>query len=258
MVIRNGQPEHTRLRGWLDGHDGPVPSYRIELVTRVGNYKCPYTATAPDMFEALVRLRRQLEPDGLTVAVQGARRDTYPSGMARDMGGGMRVYVLRPDSELARISWRPLMTRRPVRSRRSGNSGHLPTRGGRNRSSAETASCRPAAGSPRLCADSRRLCRAPVAALNGGQPRRQARQSGSGVLCLEPPGAVSRGHDPFRGGARPGSGGAQGRRLVRSGVTGRRGRRSAPGADRRGRGGGRTPRPCGVSPRAARWSCRLA
>ncbi len=33
-----------------------------------------------------------------------------------------------------------------------------------------------------------------------------------------PSGAVSRGHDPFRGGARPGSGGAQGRCLVRSGL----------------------------------------
>lgn len=96
VVIRDDQPEQTRLRGWLDGHDGPMPSYRIELVTRVGNYTCPYTATAPDMFEALVRLRRQLEPDGLKVAVQGSRRDTYPSGMARDMGGGMKVYVMRP------------------------------------------------------------------------------------------------------------------------------------------------------------------
>jgi hypothetical protein len=96
MVVRGELPEHARLRGWLDGYDGPVPSYRIELVTRIGNYTCPYTATAPDMFEALVRLRRQLEPDGLAVAVQGARRDCYPSGMARDMGGGMRVYVMRP------------------------------------------------------------------------------------------------------------------------------------------------------------------
>ena len=79
VVIREGQPEHAWLRGRLDGHDCPVPSYRIELVTRVGNYTCPYTATAPDMFEVLVRLRRQLEPDGLTVAVQGARRDTCPA-----------------------------------------------------------------------------------------------------------------------------------------------------------------------------------
>ncbi len=38
----------------------------------------------------------QLEPDGLTVAVQGARRDAYPSGMTRDMGGGIMVYVLCP------------------------------------------------------------------------------------------------------------------------------------------------------------------
>lgn len=96
VVTQDGQPEQTRLRGWLDGHDGPVPCHRAELVTRVGKYTCPYTATAPDMFEALVRLRRQLEPDGLMVAVQGARRDTYPCGMARDMGGGTQVYVMRP------------------------------------------------------------------------------------------------------------------------------------------------------------------
>ena len=60
-----------------------MPSYRVELVTRLGNYTCPYTVTGPDMFEALVGVRRQLEPDGLMIAVQGARRDTYPSGMAR-------------------------------------------------------------------------------------------------------------------------------------------------------------------------------
>jgi len=95
VVMRNNQPEQTRLRGWLDGYDGPVPTYRIELVIRAGNYTCPYTATGSDMFMALVRLRRQLEPDGLMVAVQGSRRDTYPSGMARDMGGGMQVYILR-------------------------------------------------------------------------------------------------------------------------------------------------------------------
>lgn len=95
MVLRDGQPEQTRMRAWLDGHDGPVPSYRIELMTRLGSYTCPYTATGPDMFEAMVRLRRQLEPDGIAVAVNGARGDTYPSGMARDMGGGMKVYVMR-------------------------------------------------------------------------------------------------------------------------------------------------------------------
>jgi len=58
VVLRDGRPEQARLRGWLDGHDGPVPAHRIELVTRLGSYTCPYTATGPDMFEALVRLRR--------------------------------------------------------------------------------------------------------------------------------------------------------------------------------------------------------
>jgi hypothetical protein len=96
VIFRDGRPEQARLRGWLDGHDGPVSVYRIELSTRLGSWTCPYTATGPDMFEALVRLRRQLEPDGLMVAVQGSRRDAYPSGMARDMGGGMQVYVMRP------------------------------------------------------------------------------------------------------------------------------------------------------------------
>jgi hypothetical protein len=96
VVIRHGQPEQVRLRGWLDDHDGPMSAYRIELVTRLGSYTCPYTATGPDMFGTLVRLRRQLEPDGLMVAVQGSRRNTYPSGMARDMGGGMQVYIMRP------------------------------------------------------------------------------------------------------------------------------------------------------------------
>lgn len=32
----------------------------------------------------------------LVQAQEGARRDTYPSEMARDMGGGMRVYVMQP------------------------------------------------------------------------------------------------------------------------------------------------------------------
>ena len=57
---------------------------------------------------ALVRLRRQLEPNGLMVAVQGSRRDTYPSGMARDMGGGLQVYIMRPDCA-ARLPQRPFL-----------------------------------------------------------------------------------------------------------------------------------------------------
>lgn len=92
QVVRADDQRRARLCGWLDGYDGPRPLYRIELFLGVDRY----TATAMDMFEALVRLRLQLEPDGWMIAVQGARRDTYPSGMARDMGRGMRIYVMRP------------------------------------------------------------------------------------------------------------------------------------------------------------------
>jgi hypothetical protein len=47
------------------------------------------------MFDALVRIREQVEPQGWFVAVQGARLDTYPSRMQRDMAGGLNVCVMR-------------------------------------------------------------------------------------------------------------------------------------------------------------------
>lgn len=58
--------------------------------------------TGPDAFEALTRARSALEGDGWLVAVEGARPDRWPSGMARDMGMGLRVYRLEtlPDGAL--------------------------------------------------------------------------------------------------------------------------------------------------------------
>jgi hypothetical protein len=52
-------------------------------------------ADGRDFFDALAAVRRQLEPHGWYIAVQGARRDTFPSGMLRDTGA-RRVYVLEP------------------------------------------------------------------------------------------------------------------------------------------------------------------
>lgn len=92
LVLRGDERRQARLRGWLDGYDGPRPLYRIELFLGVERY----TASALDMFTALVRLRLQLEPDGWMIALQGARRDTYPSRMSTDMAGGRKIYVLRP------------------------------------------------------------------------------------------------------------------------------------------------------------------
>jgi len=48
----------------------------------------------PDQFECLLRARVELEPQGFRFLVNGARRNVWPSGMARDMGGGKQAYVL--------------------------------------------------------------------------------------------------------------------------------------------------------------------
>lgn len=51
-------------------------------------------ARADDFFEALCLIRRQLEPERLIPFCYGASLHVYPSGMARDMGGGLKAYRL--------------------------------------------------------------------------------------------------------------------------------------------------------------------
>src|SRR4051794_39501352 len=48
-----------------------------------------------DPIDCLRFLRREVEPLGWRVLCQGSRRDTWASGMARDMGGGWRLYGLQ-------------------------------------------------------------------------------------------------------------------------------------------------------------------
>ena len=50
-------------------------------------------AEGRDLFECLTAIRRELDPRGVKVCCVGAREDVYPSGMARQMGGGRRAYV---------------------------------------------------------------------------------------------------------------------------------------------------------------------
>lgn len=49
-------------------------------------------ARADDAFEALCIVREELEPFGWRIGVAGAQADVWPSGMARDQGGGLRAY----------------------------------------------------------------------------------------------------------------------------------------------------------------------
>ena len=50
-----------------------------------------------DAFHALELFRRDIEPLGWRVLCNGARKDTYPSGMSRDMGRGFMVYSIPPE-----------------------------------------------------------------------------------------------------------------------------------------------------------------
>lgn len=49
----------------------------------------------PDLFEALCLLRQALEKIGAQALCAGARKDVYPSGMSRGMGGGRKAYVTK-------------------------------------------------------------------------------------------------------------------------------------------------------------------
>jgi hypothetical protein len=90
-AVRGDERAPVRLRvtaehPWRLEADGPTGELQAE---------------GDDLFAALNGLREQLERDGWRLAVQGARADTYPSGMARG-AGGRRVYVLRPGRHATR------------------------------------------------------------------------------------------------------------------------------------------------------------
>jgi len=53
-----------------------------------------WVAEGPDLFKALRALRRILDPLGVRLGVNGARRDAWASGMQCDMGEGRAVYLL--------------------------------------------------------------------------------------------------------------------------------------------------------------------
>lgn len=52
--------------------------------------------TKSDIFECLIALRQELAKINYRPLCNGARRDVYPSGMCRDMGGGSSAYELKP------------------------------------------------------------------------------------------------------------------------------------------------------------------
>jgi len=53
-----------------------------------------WEARGGDVFDALMNLRCELEPAGIQVCCNGARRNAWSSGMQRDMGVGETTYLL--------------------------------------------------------------------------------------------------------------------------------------------------------------------
>lgn len=76
-------------------HDATV-AWRYEQGQWVVEIESPafdaVQARENDAFEALWRIREQLEPLGWRIGVAGAQADVWPSGMARDQGGGLSAY----------------------------------------------------------------------------------------------------------------------------------------------------------------------
>lgn len=50
---------------------------------------------ASDLFNAFIEMRKELENSGSIILCNGARKDIFPSGMSRSMGGGRKAYILR-------------------------------------------------------------------------------------------------------------------------------------------------------------------
>jgi hypothetical protein len=90
-LVRGDERQQAMLHWAWQGRNGSHDLYRAQLEW-TGE---PIDVGAPDMFEALVRIRERLEPQGWFVAVQGSRLDVYPTAMQREMAGGLNVHVMR-------------------------------------------------------------------------------------------------------------------------------------------------------------------
>jgi hypothetical protein len=84
------------LIGAGDDERAVITGHQLDRVCKL---TCTYRgksikAEAADFFKALCLIRRQLEPEGLMPFCYGASLNVYPSGMARDMGAGLKAYRL--------------------------------------------------------------------------------------------------------------------------------------------------------------------
>jgi hypothetical protein len=76
------------LRAELCASETGEDLYRVEIVFDGQTF----VGVGSDCFDALIEARRHLELQEILVCVEGARKDVWPSGMARSMGAGRKAY----------------------------------------------------------------------------------------------------------------------------------------------------------------------
>lgn len=84
--------------------NGDKTSWSLEVERSGASYEATLTASdgrtwstvQTDAFECLLAIREQVEPHGVTVCCNGARRNAWASGTMRQMAGGYQVYLLGP------------------------------------------------------------------------------------------------------------------------------------------------------------------
>ncbi len=81
----------------------------LSLSCQVGEFN----ANGPDYFEALVRLRRQLEAMDMQIMLNGASFDVWPSAMARSMGLGLQAYRMRLGKQARQADLVPILELHP-------------------------------------------------------------------------------------------------------------------------------------------------
>lgn len=84
QALREGVTHEATVSWWAEGMRWAVSVESSAFGT--------VEARADDAFEALCQVRAELEPSGWRLGVTGALAHVWPSGMARDQGGGLRAY----------------------------------------------------------------------------------------------------------------------------------------------------------------------
>ena len=89
VTLRSGL-EH--IEGTLARREEPLENgeQQYELVLSFAGRRI--SGSGRDFFEALLEVRRALEPEAMFLLVYGASRNVWPSGMARSMGAGLKAY----------------------------------------------------------------------------------------------------------------------------------------------------------------------